>query len=214
MNFLEICKRVRQDSGISGDIATVIGQQGILAKLVTWVQEADLDIQRSKTEWSFMWRRASASLVVGKNEYLPGDLNMQPFTNIETMFVGTKQVNEVPWAQLEHDLLSNGGAPSGEPCSYALSPDGFIVFNRSPMAVAVTNIRYHLLPLRMTINTSVSPIPEEFHEAIVQKALQSYARQEQDDQLQRDAISEFDVLAKSMAARFLPKITFKFGALG
>jgi len=214
MNFLEICKRVRQDSGISGDIAAVTGQQGILAKLVTWVQEADLEIQRSKTEWSFMWRRASASLVVGKNEYLPADLNMQPFANLETMFIGTKPTYEVPWAQLEHDLLSNGGAPSGEPCSYALSLDGFIVFNRSPLTAGLVSIRYHLLPLRMTINTSVSPIPEEYHEAIVQKALQSYARHEQDDQLQRDAIAAFDVLSKEMAARFLPKITFKFGALG
>lgn len=213
MNFLEICKRVRQDSGISGDIAAVTGQQGILAKLVTWVQEANLEIQRSKTEWSFMWRRTSASLVVGKNEYLPADLNMQPFANLETLFVGTKELSEVPWAQLEHDLLSNGGAPAGEPCSYALSPDGYIVFNRSPLVVAVANIRYHLLPLRMTINTSVSPIPEDYHEAIVQKALQSYARHEQDDQLQRDAITAFDGLSKEMAARYLPKITFKFGAL-
>lgn len=208
MNFLELCQRVRLKSGLSGDIAAVTGQQAILAKLVTWVQDADLEIQRSKTEWSFMWRRTSANLVVGKNEYLPLDLNMQPFSNLETLFVGTKPLNEVPWAQLEHDLLSNGGAPSGEPCSYALSPDGFIVFNRSPMAVSVANIRYHLLPLRMTSNTSVSPIPEEFHEAIVQKALQSYASNEQDDQLQRDAITAFDVLSKEMTARFLPKITF------
>lgn len=213
MNFLEICRRVRQDSGISGDIAAVTGQQGILAKLVTWVQEADLEIQRSKTEWSFMWRRTLANLVVGKNEYLPADLNMQPFANLETLFVGTKELSEVPWAQLEHDLLSNGGAPTGEPCSYALSPDGYIVFNRSPLVVAVVNIRYHLLPQRMTINTSVSPIPEDYHEAIVQKALQSYARHEQDDQLQRDAITAFDGLSKEMAARYLPKITFKFGAL-
>jgi hypothetical protein len=208
MNFLEICKRVRLESGISGDIAAVTGQQSILAKLVVWVQEADLEIQRSHTEWSFMWRRASANLVAGKNEYLPADLNMQPFSNIETMFVGTKQVDEVPWAQLEHDLLSNGGAPTGEPCKYALSPDGFIVFNRSPLAIAVVSIRYHLLPLRMTINTSVSPIPEEFHEAIVQRALQSYARHEQDDQLQRDAMTQFESISKEMAARFLPKITF------
>lgn len=213
MNFLELCKRTRQDSGISGDIASVIGQQGILAKLVTWVQEADLEIQRSHREWSFMWRRATSNLQVGKNEYLPADLSMLPFSNIETMFIGTKPVDEVPWAQLEHDLLSNGGAPSGEPCSYALSPDGMIVFNRSPVAVPAAHIRYHLLPLRMTINTSESPIPAEFHEAIVQKALQNYARHEQDDQLQRDAIGAFEVLSKDMAARFLPKISFKFGAL-
>jgi hypothetical protein len=58
MTFLELCKRVRADAGISGDMATVLNQQGMMAKLVNWVRQADLDIQRMHTSWAFMWRTA------------------------------------------------------------------------------------------------------------------------------------------------------------
>lgn len=208
MDFLELCKRVRQKSGLSGDIAAVTGQQGILAKLVTWVQDADLEIQRSHADWSFMWRKVTSALVVGKNEYLPADFGMSPFASVSKLYLGATEINPVPWSQLEHSLLSNGSVPTGQPGEYALSPDGMIVFNRNPTSADAVHIRYYLASTPMTLNTSVSLIPAEFHEAIVQRALQSYASSEQDDQLQRDAMAQFESISKEMAARFLPKITF------
>jgi hypothetical protein len=101
MNFLELCQRVRLKSGLSGDIASVTGQQAILAKVVTWVQDADLEIQRSKTDWSFMWRKAASALVVGKNEYLPADFGMLPFASISKLYIGTTEIYPVPWSQLD-----------------------------------------------------------------------------------------------------------------
>lgn len=206
MTFLELCRRVRLDSGISGDIATVDNQQGILAKLVTWVREADYDILKSRTDWIFMQRSANAGLQVGKTEYLPADLNMQPFAALSRVYV-----DQVPIARCEFEVLDDwhikqGGAPAGVPQRYAVTPLKRILFDHAPTAAVSVALRYNALPIRMTANSSVSLIPDEHHEIIVQKALMSYASMEQDDKLLRDAMQRFDLLHRQLCNSYLPEL--------
>lgn len=206
MTFLELCRRVRQDSGISGDIATVENQQGILAKLVTWVREADYDILKSRTDWTFMQRSANASLQVGKAEYLPADLNMQPFAGLSRLYVGRVPIVHCDFNTLDDWHLKQGGATAGVPQRYAVTPNKRILFDHAPAEAASVAIRYHALPVRMTANSSVSLIPEEHHEIIVQKALMSYASMEQDDKLLRDATDRFERLHSQLCNSYLPEL--------
>lgn len=206
MNFLELCQRVRQDSGISGDIASVVNQQGILLKLVTWVQQAEYDIVTSRKDWNFMRGKASGSLVVGKVEYLPGELGMQPFAMLSKVYVDRQPLEKLDFEYLDDWHLKNGGAPDGTPTAFAETPDGTILFNHKPTQAVAFDIRYYKSATRLTVNTSVSPIPAEHEEVIVQAALMSYARHEQDDQLLRDSQIAFDVHLKSLSNRQLPNL--------
>ena len=206
MNFLELCRRVRQDSGISGDIASVVNQQGILLKLVTWVQQAEYDIVASRKDWSFMRGKASGSLVVGKVEYLPGELGMLPFSMLSKVYVDKQPLVQLDFEYLDDWHLKNGGAPEGTPTAFAETPDGTILFNHKPTQAVAFDIRYYKSATRLTVNTSVSPIPAEHEEVIVQSALMSYARHEQDDQLLRDSQIAFDAHLKSLSNKQLPNL--------
>lgn len=206
MNFLDLCKRVRQDSGISGDISSVVNQQGILLKLVTWVQQAEYDNVTSREDWNFMRGKASGSLVVGKAEYLPGELGMQPFAMLSKVYVDRQPLEKLDFDYLDDWHLKNGGAPDGTPTAFAETPDGTILFNHKPTQAVAFDIRYYKSATRLTVNTSVSPIPAEHEEVIVQAALMSYARHEQDDQLLRDSQIAFDVHLKSLSNRQLPNL--------
>lgn len=206
MNFLDLCKRVRQDSGISGDISSVVNQQGILLKLVTWVQQAEYDIVTSRKDWNFMRGKASGSLIVGRAEYLPGELGMQPFAMLSKVYVDRQPLVKLDFEYLDDWHLKNGGAPEGTPTAFAETPDGTILFNNKPTQAVAFDIRYYKSATRLTVNTSVSPIPAEHEEVIVQAALMSYARHEQDDQLLRDSQIAFDVHLKSLSNRQLPNL--------
>ena len=206
MTFLEMCRRVRQESGISGDIASVVNQQGILAKLVTWVQQAEYDIVTSRKDWNFMRGKASGSLVVGKVEYLPGDLGMQPFTMLSKVYVDRQPLRKLDFEYLDDWHLKNGGAQEGTPTAYAETPDGTILFDHKPTQAVLFDIRYYKSATRLTLNTSVSPIPAEHEEVIIQAALMSYARHEQDDQLLRDFEKEFTIQMKGLSNRQLPNL--------
>lgn len=206
MTFLELCRRVRQDSGISGDIASVVNQQGILAKLVTWVQQAEYDIVTSRKDWNFMRGKASGSLVVGKVEYLPGELGMQPFVMLSKVYVDRQPLRALNFDYLDDWHLKNGGASEGTPTAYAQTPDGSILFDHKPTQAVAFDIRYYKSASRLSVNTSVSPIPAEHEEVIVQLALMNYARHEQDEFLLRDSTAAYERHLSNLCNKQLPNL--------
>ena len=76
--YLQICQDTQSTCSITGNsITSVTGQSGILAKLVRWVADADVAIQRLHTDWDFLYDTStfSETLVQGSSEYAqPPDL--------------------------------------------------------------------------------------------------------------------------------------------
>jgi len=206
MTFLELCRRVRQDSGISGDIASVVNQQGILLKLVTWVQQAEYDIVNSRKDWNFMRGKASGTLEAGKAEYLPADLGMQPFAMLNKVYVDRQPLRKLDFEYLDDWHLKNGGAPDGTPTAFAETPDGSILFNHKPTQAVQFDIRYYKAATRLSANTSVSPIPVEHEEVIIQAALMHYARHEQDDFLLRESTTAYERHLSNLCNKQLPDL--------
>ena len=75
MNFLELCQRVRQESGgVSGTgPTTVTGQSGQLKKLVTWTNAAWRELQLMHDDW--LWKRKDFTLTLSAsdNDYAAAD---------------------------------------------------------------------------------------------------------------------------------------------
>lgn len=206
MTFIEMCRRVRQDSGISGDIASVVNQQGILAKLVTWVQQSEYDIVTSRSDWNFMRDKASDVLTVGKAEYMPAELGMQPFAMLNKVYVAGQPLEKLNFDYLDDWHLKNGGPPEVVPTAFAETPDGSILFNYKPTQATSIDIRYYRAATRLVANASVSPIPAEHEEVIIQLALMNYARHEQDDYLLRDATAAYERHLSNLCNKQLPAI--------
>ena len=213
MTFLELCKRVRADAGISGDIATVLNQQGMMAKLVNWVRQADLDIQRMQTSWTFMWRTATPLLQVGVRLYQPADLDIQQVRDSLSFQIGKQYLKMVSWEHWMQSYNLQLVDTPAQPTVFTQRPDGAFLFDRIPDQAYPLTIAYYIKPISMVSNSSVSVVPEEYHEAIVQRALYLYAKQEEDQYLMQTAQTEFDMLTSQLAADYLPDCDFDRGRI-
>ncbi|RLC09555.1 MAG: hypothetical protein DRI24_21580, partial [Deltaproteobacteria bacterium] len=55
MNFLQLCKRLRQEAGLTGSgPSTVVDQTGISKQIVDWVNTAYVDVLSQHANWHFM----------------------------------------------------------------------------------------------------------------------------------------------------------------
>lgn len=213
MTFLELCKRVRMESGISGEITSVTGQQGIYAKLVMWVKQADLDIQRMHPDWTFMWRSVVHNLQVGVRDYLPGDLGIQLVRESLSFQLGKDYLQIVDWGRWMKEFNLRLVDSPAQPSVVTQRPDGHFVFDRIPDQEYSLTITYITKPTAMTGNDSTSVIPSEYHEAIVHRALYLYAKQEEDQYLMQSASLEFENITSQMAAEYLPDSDFDRGVI-
>ena len=66
MNFLDLCQRLVQETGIAdGGPATVTGQTGDMARVVDWINDSWLKIQSMRADWNWAWGTGTATLNAG-----------------------------------------------------------------------------------------------------------------------------------------------------
>lgn len=208
MTFLELCQRVRQESGISGSgPITVVNQQAILAKVVEWVKQADLDIQRLQPDWTFLWRMGSATLQEDVRQYSTLDLGLVNVNRITRIFIDGQTLTELPW-----ELFRNRGfltaADKQRPTVYTFRPDGLMQVFPVPDVAYALDVEYSVLPTALVDDTDVSAIPERFHDVIMHKALMYYASHEEDSMLLQVATMRYNDALAELASNSLPRMEF------
>jgi len=208
MTFLELCQRVRQESGISGSgPTTVVNQQAILAKVVEWVRQADLDIQRLHPDWTFLWRFTTASLQSDVRQYTNLDLGLDTFSRVKRISIDGYDLTELDW-----ELFRRRGYVSASdrqrPTTYSFRTDGVLMVYPTPDAAYSLEIDYSLPAKPMLDDIDVSVIPEPYHDIILHKALMYYASHEEDKMLLQVATQRYESTLSELGADCLPKISF------
>lgn len=212
MTFLELCNRVRQESGISGSgPVTVFNQQAILAKVVEWVRQADLDIQRLHPDWTFLWRMGSAALQTDVNQYSTLDLGLLNANQIRRVFIGDQPLSELSWETYRRRGYMSA-QDRRQPTAYTFRPDGVMQVFPMPDSNYALNVEYNILPTPMMDDTDVSAIPVRFHDVILHKALMYYASHEEDQSLLQFSTMRYNDTLAELASACLPKLTFRRGA--
>jgi len=211
LNFLELCKAVRRESGITGTgPAQVTSQTGILEKVVIWVQQAYVDVQSAHTDWRFMWKMATSSLQAGKNVYIGGDLAIVDYKKLKSVAISNVEVHIKDWEWYTQRIKRGGmSAHTGVPTHVAVGLDRKLYFYPTPVVASPIEIEYFMKPVALTASTDVPIVPEEFHRAIMHKALMYYADYEDDDFRYGKAAMEFERYLTNMAVDSLPKVSFK-----
>lgn len=211
MTYLELCVRVREESGVSGTgPASTINQIGVLAKIVGWVRDADLDIQRLKTEWKFLWRRTQSALVLGQQSYTAIDLSLSDLKDLSRFWVNGQPVSVVDWDEWV-DRYEPQGTGQGLPQVVTIAPDGSFMFYPVPDSAYSTRTDYFKMPVALSGDSDVSVIPTAYHDCIVQKALIYYGRFEEDQALIQLATMQYEQKLSELCRDFLPKMGFARG---
>lgn len=213
MNFLELCIRVHQQSGLSGSGPTSVnGQTGVLAKLVSWVVDADTDIQSLKNEWQFLWRRANAALVTDQQVYDAATLNLVNLNQLDSVYIDDELALIVDWQEWLSEFDQRLPDP-GLPKVISVSPSGELHFYPVPDQDYPIKLNYYTEPTVLLNDTDVSSIPAKYHECIIQRAKMYYAEFEEDAQLYQMASARYETKLTELCSNQLPKMGFDIRGL-
>lgn len=176
--FLQLCQRVRSESGISGDgPSNVAGQTGMYAKIVNWVKQAHEDIQLAEHQWRFDWSQLTQTLVGSQQEYNPVDWGVSmrqirrdnPYA-YRTAYGSNSRtwLSYIDWGSFVH---LNTSSAVGIPTYFAEAPDRHIHFYPIPTDGLTLVLEYYKRPEVLVNNTDIPRMPEEYQMAIVWKAV-------------------------------------------
>ena len=218
-NFLELCQRVRQESGgVSGTgPTTVTGQSGQLKKLVTWTNAAWRELQLMHDDW--LWKRKDFTLTLSAsdNDYAAadctpavtdlGEWDLETFRIYQTSAGVSDQTF---LSRMEYDIWRNvwaiGSQTASRPNVVVQKPDLHLGFGPVPGDTFTVTGQYLQSTQSMTVDASEpTGLPEEFHEIIVYIALRKYAADEAAPEVWANAKAEYRRMLSALERKQLPK---------
>lgn len=217
MNFLELCQRVRQESGgVAGTgPSTVVNQVGQLKKIVTWTNAAWRELQLMHDDW--LWKRKDFTLTLSAsdNDYSADDASVTDLGewDLETFRIYLTSAgisDETFLIRMEYDIWRNvwaiGSQTSSRPNVVAQKPDLHLGFGPVPDATYTVTGQYLQSTQSMAADAdSPTGLPEEFHEIIVYIALRKYAADEAAPEVWTNAKSEYKRMLRALERKQLPK---------
>lgn len=219
MNFLDLCKTLAREAGVSGSIASVTGQSGEMQRLVNWVARAYNDILIAHSDWEFLRTDVKFNTNVGSRTYSAAAAGVAEFG--EWRFInrwsayaaGVGYGDEQPLRFVPYDafrdmyLFSTQRDQTGRPLVVTEAPDqSLLIWPLPDLAYTVRGEQYRH-PAPLAANADVPAFPARFHDAIVQRALMLYAQFEGDSAVFGAAQSEYGRLLEQLETRYLPDIT-------
>lgn len=217
MTYLQLVKRLHQEAGLAGDgPASVSGQVGMAAKLVNYVRDAWVDIQRS-SKWEFLRKDVTFSLVVDKRDYSvtvdigaadvrEWDQSIASLITPDGQYLPLRWIDYTTWRARHR----NSGAASSQPMEMAYF-DGAdkICFDVPAGDAYQVQLDYWRTGQALAADADVpTGLPSDYHMAIIWRALQSYAAHEQVPDLMTTANMALKPILADMSRRFLPTIRF------
>ncbi|WP_028454769.1 phage adaptor protein [Chitinilyticum litopenaei] len=166
MNYLQLVQRLHAEAGLSGNPPqAVTGQSGMFAKLVNWTADAWTEIDTEPWPWRHVsvpatllaGQSALTSAQIGKVEVITGLRHLPA-----DVFVPSYPVIE-----------------QGQPSVWTQLLPGEVRFNRAPEVDYAAQL-IGLKPQQvLAASLDVPLLPEQYHLAIVWRALMLYAKHEE-----------------------------------
>ena len=215
MNYLELCTRVRQRADVAGSgLASVVGQVGILEKIVTWVDDAWSEIQLLEKWWLFRQESGTATLTTGTSEYgtsalLPSDFAYFWKDSIYIKDAGVKagQLELIPWEEYRskylHEVLY-----LKQPSKIAITHNGKVYFDTLPDKDYTIAFDYQRTVQILAANSDIPTLPVDYHDVIWLRALAMYGEHYGAPEVYQPASLTLANKMDIISSEFLPKVSF------
>lgn len=218
MNYIQLVQRTVRECGLSSPVpATVVNQTGELLDAVNRVADAWTEIQRSKTRWHFMWASASKDLPSGGYVFNPSvdwSLSVRAFDRNRFRIYETggsmaeeQPLSFIPWREY---VLSYGVGEyaASKPTVFTIRPDDRIVFPAPTDKEYTLRMEYWKKPQVLSVNADIPAMDEDYHMAIVWRAVQTYGGHEEAAAKWEHARNEYNRIYGDMCRTQLPDLTF------
>src|SRR5690554_604790 len=209
MNFLELCKVLRREIGYSGSgPVAVTGQTGQSQREVAWTEDAWLAIQRDRPNWRFMAVEFSQPFTAGAALVALGSdaraLNKNTLVSFRAD--GQRSFPEVVEIEALQALRRENPTVTGALSIAALDGGGNVQLYPTPQFDGTIHGTYQRRPVMITDNLDEPAMPEEYHMAIVWRALMTGAAYEGAQNLYLSAQANYIELMNRLTQDQLPQM--------
>jgi hypothetical protein len=232
MNRLQLAQRLQLECGVSGTLSTTLSQTGSLGRVVAWVDTAWTEIQSRHDDWEFLRSSnllgsgISFATVAGQASYPLGtgvgtcgvtsanfgEWDRETFRNYTTS-VGTP--NEMFLDYIPYDvwrdayMLGAMRSVQTRPVAFSIGPDKSICLGPPPNDLYTVTGDYYRAPSAMAADTdSPTGFPNQYHMAIVYKAMEFYGGYESAPEVLQRGAQGFNDLIRGLEADYLTEMTF------
>jgi hypothetical protein len=224
MNYLQLAQRLAVECGVAGGgPSTVVGQAGMYAKLVNWVNDAWLEIQGMHDSWGWMRQPFAFNTVANTGDYPPATTTNTvtglPLTDLRYWWPETFRcqrvsigVQDEQWlVEWEYQVFRNtyrfNVQVPGRPVVFAINPNAkVILLGQVPEDVFKVSGEYQQLPSSLSADTDTPGMPAHLHLAIVYKAMQFYGLYEAAPEVLSKGNTEFSRLMNQLEREQLQPI--------
>jgi len=223
--YLQMVSDMILETGLNGGNApsSIEGAEGDAAKVAYWIRISDMQIQRERIDWDFLWSREDASLT-SDSAVVPSprdDNQGDEETNEHTVLVNSIAKDRLAiidpngeaffpqymaWNEFSVMYGYEAQAPNDYPSFWTIRPDRVILLSE-PIESSDMTCRYEYWrkPLEMRTSTSTSRIPDDFSRLIVVRAKIMYAEHEDAPEVDVGATSEYEVTFNQMLSVHAPE---------
>jgi len=208
--YLELVNRTVRECGISGGTtSSVTGQIGILQKMVVWVAEADLYIQRSLRDWNFLHSTYSVNTVSAVADYVKpttvGTWDLDSFY-LDFGTSSAQKLLKLDYLDWRRSIGAFGDVQSTAPSYIVIRPNGDLILSAIPSTVRGLYAEYWALPTKLVAGTDTSAIPEQFEDVIVHRAKMLYAQHEEAIDMLKAAATDYELSYKDLMSNQAPNL--------
>lgn len=220
MSFLDMVKRLHQESGSSGAApVTTIAQRGDIKRLVDWISTAWMDIQNDRRDWFFMRQSVAFNTLIGQRSYSAADAGISSFGNfkldsfrqyrVSVGFGSEMDLGYMPYDYFR-DFYMRGAIRSmtGMPISFTVDPSKNFLVGPLPDCPYTINGEGYTMPTEFALDADRPTLPSQYHMMIVWKALQYYGTYEAAAESHARGEKAYDALMGQLLNDQLPPVEF------
>ena len=199
-NFKELVGALALNCGESSP-SSVENQTGESQRFISWINQANKDLQNKWSNWRFLWAEGAFSVTQGERNYAPfddvGEWDLKRF-KIDGEPIHSLEYHEWCYDQLEDETFEE------RPSVVLVMPDNSLRLYPTPDSDYSISCEYFKAPQELTKNTDISWIPEKFHDVIWRFALLEYAYFESAPEVLERVSTQYPARLQALEASQLP----------
>jgi hypothetical protein len=226
MNLLQLATELAEETGTNAGL-TVTGATGEWKRLINWCRRAWIDIQREFPEAEWMRNNVVFDTVANQGEYphsttvfsTPATTGLADFGHwrqksfriyLKSAGVGTEWLLGYKDYSAFRDfyLLSSRKLTYARPTEITISPSKSLILGLAPNDIYTVSGEYYTIPQQLLLDADAPSVkfPEDFHYAIVYRAMMKYGAYESASEVYGQGERELKSMMNKIRIDQLPKM--------
>ena len=215
VTFLQMCQQVRQETGLQGvgpvSVVAAIGEE---KKIVDWVRAAWEEVQRLRSDWTFMQADFSMTTEAGIMRYpLVATSGLDHLSKIYTDMVTARAVNDSRSAEATIHYIDYPGwrrqydvgiVAQGPVAGFSVAPGGDLLVFPKPDGGYVLRGCGRLRVQHLADNNDVIRLDDEYVDVVKWRAVMMFAGFEEAAAIYQHAEINYNNIMRRMQIELLP----------